>query len=113
MIQDDAILMSAEHGPLAHGAEWFHGPPVFIPTGDLSCPSSVTGSNTASGSALPAWDGCAGNRRHPVPGSSGTPAARAGISDDSGDFTAAWRETGQFLWANHKDSVTHQLPCPK
>lgn len=39
MIQDDAILMSAEHGPLAHGAEWFHGPPVFIPTGDLSCPS--------------------------------------------------------------------------
>lgn len=53
------------------------------------------------------------NRRHPVPGSLGTLSAPPGISDDSGDFTTACRETGQFLWANHKASVKHQVPCPK
>lgn len=49
----------------------------------------------------------------PCARSLGTLSAPAGISDDAGDFTTAWREAGQFLWANHKASVKHQLPCPK
>lgn len=70
----------------------------------------VTGPNTAS-TGWQCW--LPGNGRHPVPSSLGMLAAPAGISDDSGDFTTACRETGQFLWANCKASVKHQVPCPK
>lgn len=64
---------------------------------------AASGSSTGSGSAVPA----------PSNGSLGALAAPAGISDDSGDFTTACREKGQFLWANRRPSVKHQVPCPK
>lgn len=66
-------------------------------------PARALGQQCQHGMAVPA----------PSNGSLGALAAPAGISDDSGDFTTACREKGQFLWANRRPSVKHHVPCPK